>query len=91
MAILSRTVMPGTAAESDEWFARVGGVLAAAPGFILQADGPAPEGGWQIVSVWESEADLMRYFDSAVRPYLAPEAAIPPTAEPVAHVIRPGA
>jgi hypothetical protein len=75
MAIIARTHIPdGDASQSEDWNLRVGGVLAGAPGFILQVDGPAAEGGWQLVGVWESEADLARFFESAVKPYLPPDA-----------------
>ena len=71
MAILATTHIPdGTPEQAAEWDDRVSAVLAASPGFIFQVDAPAPDGGWQIMSVWESESDLQRFFDSAVKPFL---------------------
>jgi hypothetical protein len=86
MAIIARTHIPdGNPAQAEEWNNRVGGVLAAAHGFIAQADGPATEGGWQIFSIWESRADLERYFESAVKPYLPPDA---PMAQEITEGLR---
>ena len=50
---------------------------------------PAPGGGWQILSVWESESDLQRYFESAVKPYLPPEAPMAQSIAQVQQVITP--
>ncbi len=84
MAILATTHIPdGNPDQAADWNDRVSAVLAAAPGFILQVDAPAPDGGWQILSVWESESDLQRYFESAVKPYLPPDA---PMAQSIAQV-----
>jgi hypothetical protein len=92
MAIIATTVIPeGTAKEAEEWQARIAGVLAASPGFILHTDGPAPQGGWELVSIWDSEADLTRYIDSAVRPYLPPDAPVQATDIREVRVIRPSA
>ncbi len=84
MAILATTHIPdGNPEQAADWNNRVSAVLAVAPGFILQVDAPAPDGGWQILSVWESESDLQRYFESAVKPYLPPDA---PMAQSIAQV-----
>lgn len=46
MAILATTHIPdGNPEQAVDWNARVSAVLAAAPGFILQVDAPAPDGG----------------------------------------------
>jgi heme-degrading monooxygenase HmoA len=90
MAILATTHIPGGNAEqAAEWNDRVSKVLSASPGFIVQVDTPAPDGGWQILSVWESEADLQRYFESAVKPYLPPEAPMAQSIAQVHQVITP--
>lgn len=90
MAILATTHIPGgTAEQAAEWNDRVSEVLAASPGFIVQVDAPAPDGGWQILSVWESESDLQRFFESAVKPYLPPEAPMDQSIAQVHQVITP--
>jgi len=90
MAILATTHIPGGNAEqAAEWNDRVSKVLSASPGFIVQVDTPAPDGGWQILSVWESESDLQRFFESAVKPYLPPEAPMAQTIAQVHQVITP--
>jgi len=38
------------------------------PGGILQFAGPSPNGGWRVISVWESEDDARRFYDERVRP-----------------------
>ncbi len=84
MAVLATTHIPdGSPDQAADWNDRVSAVLVAAPGFILQVDAPAPDGGWQILSVWETESDLQRYFESAVKPYLPPDA---PMAQSIAQV-----
>lgn len=90
MAILATTHIPGGNAEqAAEWNDRVSKLLSASPGFIVQVDTPAPDGGWQILSVWESESDLQRFFESAVKPYLPPEAPMAQTIAQVHQVITP--
>lgn len=90
MTILATTHIPdGDPEQAAEWSNRVSAVLAASPGFIIQVDMPAAEGGWRILSIWESESDLQRYFESAVKPYLPPEAAMAQSIEQVHQVITP--
>ena len=90
MAILATTHIPGGNAEqAAEWNDRLSKVLSASPGFIVQVDTPAPDGGWQILSVWESESDLQRFFESAVKPYLPPEAPMAQSIAQVHQVITP--
>ena len=90
MAILATTHIPdGNPEQAAEWNDRVSATLAASPGFIVQVDTPAPDGGWQILSVWESESDLQRYFESAVKPFLPPEARMDQSIAQVHQVIKP--
>jgi hypothetical protein len=37
-------------------------------GGICHLAGPAPEGGWRVIEVWESEDDARRFFEERVRP-----------------------
>jgi heme-degrading monooxygenase HmoA len=90
MAILATTHIPdGNLEQAAEWSNRVSAVLAASPGFIIHVDMPAPDGGWQILSVWESESDMQRYFESAVKPYLPPDAPMAQSIAQVHQVITP--
>lgn len=90
MAILATThIADGNAEQAAEWSDRVSEALSASPGFIVQVDSPAPDGGWQILSVWESESDLQRFFESAVKPYLSSDAPMAQSIVQVHQVIMP--
>ncbi len=90
MAILATSHIPeGDPEQAAEWSNRVSAVLAASPGFIIHVDLPAAEGGWRILSVWESESDLQRFFESAVKPYLPSDAPMAQSIEHVHQVITP--
>ena len=42
-------------------------------GFIAHTGGPNPGGGWRVVEVWETEADVRKWFDENVKPDLPPD------------------
>jgi heme-degrading monooxygenase HmoA len=48
--------------------------LRTAPGFVVQVTGPADGGGYQIVTVWDSQEDFQHWFENHVRPVLPAEA-----------------
>jgi len=88
MAVLVTAEVPGgTAQEAADWSARVGAALKRSPGFIVHVD-HATAGGWQLISVWDSEEDFARYFRTAVEPQLPPGAPGPSITE-LAHVLQP--
>jgi hypothetical protein len=89
-------------AEQARWedYERVGEVLslgAPPPGLIYHAAGEQPDGRWQAVSIWESEADYVTFLEErvlpAVRQALGEEmaAAPPPPSESfeAKHIIAP--
>ena len=73
MAVVVTSKIPGgTAEQAKRWFDMgIEDRLREQPGLILHAAGPG-DGGWQIVSVWETEKDFQRYFDQHVKPNLPP-------------------
>jgi len=69
MAVLVTARVPDSSAEDRQQWRERNKVLPQQPAFLFQGDGPR-EGGWLIVSAWESRADFERFFETHVRPYL---------------------
>jgi hypothetical protein len=62
--------------------------LARAPGFLIHAAHPAPE-GWRIVEVWESQSDAAAFFSARIAPNLPPGIRPKLRFEPLHGLIRP--
>lgn len=89
MAVLVTADIPtGDAAQAEQWAARAAEALRTSPGFVAQVDHPA-DGGWRVVSIWDSADDFQRYFDRIVRPNLPPGQDAAPTIVTAAHVVTP--
>jgi hypothetical protein len=90
VAVLVTAEIPGgDAAQAEGWAARAADALRASPGFVAQVDHPA-DGGWRVVSIWDSADDFQRYFDRVVRPNLPPGAPVGnQTIVEATHVVTP--
>ena len=69
MAVLVLTEMAGATARDGKRWEPVMARLRRSTGFVLQADGPM-EGGWRLVSVWETRKDFDHWYESVVKPNL---------------------
>jgi hypothetical protein len=71
MAIAMTVDNPNGSPEQYEQVQAQLGLGASPPaGAIFQMSGPGPDGGWRVVSVWETEAEASRFWDERVRPAL---------------------
>lgn len=73
MAILVISELPGVSDVGPEQWTPMMTRLRGQPGLLVHADGPI-DGGWRVVSIWDSREDFDRFFDSAIRPNLPPGA-----------------
>ena len=90
MAVLVTAEIPGgDAAQAEQWAARAAESLRTSSGFVAQVD-HAADGGWRVVSIWDSADDFQRYFDRVVRPNLPPGAPVgTQTIVAAEHVVTP--
>jgi hypothetical protein len=47
-------------------------------GGIFHAAGPSPDGGWQVIEVWDSEEDAKRFVKERLLPAFEAVGAAPP-------------
>ena len=75
MAVLVISEFPGvTRAEAEQWAqGPIASGLRRQPGLMLQADGPMDR-GWRVISVWDSQTDFQRFYDTTIKPNLLPGA-----------------
>jgi len=69
MAVLVISELPGITRIDDRRWAPMMARLREQAGLVVHADGPA-EHGWRVVSIWETQEDFERFFDSAIKPNL---------------------
>jgi quinol monooxygenase YgiN len=73
--------MPGVTQEQyDALHAQIAPLGADATGFVAHISGPS-QGGWYVIEVWESKADLERFIQEKVAPMMAPGAPMPKVVE----------
>lgn len=77
MAVLVIARVPDNGQQDRKQWQERNKALRQQPGFLFQGDGPR-DGGWLVVSAWESKGDFDRYFEAQVRPNLPPGVEVTP-------------
>ena len=67
MAVLMTAHVPGATKEMIDRMRPLLEQIRNAKGFILHANGPAPD-GWRVTEVWETKADFEAWFEAGIKP-----------------------
>jgi quinol monooxygenase YgiN len=88
MAVLMTAQLPGGTKEMlDGMTSQLEGPMRSAQGFILHANGPAPD-GWRVTEIWDSQADFEAWFERYVKPTFPQGAPMPSiTFDQLNHII----